>query len=137
MATYDKPLPVLTKLNRSYFEGAKQRELRLQKCDRCGHVRFPASTHCPQCLSSEATWIKASGRGRVWSFIVMHQKYFKAFANDLPYNCAMVQLEEGPIMMSTIVGIPDASIHCDLPVVAVFEDATEEITIIKFRPASE
>ena len=134
MSSYEKPLPVLTKLNRPYFEGAKQRELRMQRCDQCGFVRFPASTHCPKCLGGQSSWIQMSGRGRVWSFIVMHQKYFKTFADDLPYNCAMVQLEEGPIMMSTIVGTPATSICCDLPVEVVFEDATEEITIPKFRP---
>jgi uncharacterized OB-fold protein len=137
MAPYDKPLPVLTRLNGPYFEGAKQRELRFQKCDHCGHVRFPPSTHCPQCLTGELTWIKASGRGQVWSFIIMHQKYFKAFANDLPYNCALVQLDEGPLMMSTIVDTPLDSICCNMKVEAVFEDATDEIAIPKFRPAGE
>jgi uncharacterized OB-fold protein len=137
MATNEKPLPVLTNLNRPYFEGTKLHELRLQKCDQCGYVRFPVSTHCPKCLGGKASWIKASGRGRVWSFIVMHQKYFKAFAEDLPYNCAMVQLEEGPIMMSTIIDTDHESIHCELPVEVVFEVATDEITIPKFRPTKE
>ena len=71
----------------------------------------------------------------MWSFIIMHQKYFKVFADDLPYNCALVQLEEGPLMMSAIVGVPQESIRCDLPVEVVFEGATEDIAIPKFRPA--
>jgi len=136
MPPYEKPLPVLTALNRPYFEATKRGELRLQTCSQCGHVRFPESTHCPRCLSPEAVWTIMSGRGRVWSFIVMHQKYFRSFASDLPYNCALVQLEEGPLMMSTIVDTPAASIHCDMPVTVVFEQATEDITLPKFRPAS-
>jgi uncharacterized protein len=134
MTAYEKPLPLSTKLNKSFIEGTKQGELRLQRCDDCGFVWFPASTHCPHCLSEAYQWIKASGRGRVWSWIVMHQRYFKAFAADLPYNCAMVKLEEGPVMMSTVVGVPNESIRCDMPVEVVFEDATEEMSIPKFRP---
>ena len=133
MTAYEKPLPILTKLNRPYFEGAKKRELRLQRCSSCGHTWFPASSHCPRCLSNGWEWYKASGRGRVWSWIVMHQKYFKAFAEDIPYNCALIELEEGPMMMSTIVGAPKEAIRCDAPVEVVFEDATEEIAIPKFR----
>jgi uncharacterized protein len=132
VTVYDKPLPVLTKLNRSYFEGAKKGELRLQRCNSCGHTWFPGSTHCPKCLSTSIEWYAVSGRGRIWSWVRFHQKYFKSFAADLPYNCALVELEEGPMMMSSIVGAPEA-IRCDAPVEVVFEDATEEVAIPKFR----
>ena len=64
----------------------------------------------------------------------MHQRYFRAFEADLPYNVAFVQLEEGPFIMSTLVGIAHEAIRCDLPVEAVFEAATPEISILKFRP---
>jgi uncharacterized OB-fold protein len=135
MAAYEKPLPTLTTLNRPYFEGAKKGELRVQRCESCGHLWFPPSTHCPSCLSREYQWFPVSGRGTVWSWVVFHQKYFKAFANELPYNCAMVKLEEGPMMMSNIVGVSNDEIRCDMPVKVVFEDATDEIAVAKFQPA--
>lgn len=134
MADYDKPLPTLTKLNRPYFEGAKQGELRLQRCDACGHSWFPPSKNCPRCLSTEWQWVKASGRGRVWSWIVMHQRYFKAFEADLRYNVAFIELDEGPRLMSTLVDVAPDQIRCDMPVTVTFEDATDEIAVPKFRP---
>lgn len=135
MADYAKPLPALTKLNRPYFEGGLRGELRLQRCTSCGHRWFPASTHCPRCLATEHEWAPVSGHGRVWSWIVMHQRYFKAFESEIPYNVALVQLEEGPLMMSALVDIPPADIRCDLPVQVVFERVTDEIALPKFRRA--
>jgi uncharacterized OB-fold protein len=134
IAEYTKPLPSLNRLNRPFFEGARQGELRLQRCDACGHYWFPPSTNCPHCLSKAMTWTPVSGRGRVWSWIVMHQRYFKSFEPDLPYNVAFIKLDEGPFMMSTIVGTPVEAIHCDMPVEVTFEPATDEIAIPKFRP---
>ena len=135
-AAYAKPLPRLTKLNRPYFEGAKQGELRLQLCGACGHRWFPPSSTCPKCLSPDYRWEAVSGRGRVWSWIVMHQQYFPSFKDDLPYNVAFIKLDEGPFMMSTLVGVPKEAIRCDLPVQVTFEDATDEIAIPKFRPVA-
>jgi uncharacterized OB-fold protein len=135
MAEYTKPLPELTKLNRPYFEGGLEGELRLQRCTPCGHRWFPASTHCPRCLSTDHAWVRVSGKGRVWSWIVMHQRYFKSFEADLPYNVAFIELAEGPMMMSTLVGVPPDQIRCDMPVEVVFEQVTPEIALPKFRPA--
>jgi uncharacterized OB-fold protein len=134
---YTKPLPTLTQLNRPFFEGARQGELRLQRCAVCGQHWFPPSTSCPRCLSVNWAWIAVSGRGRVWSWIVMHQRYFKAFEADLPYNVAFIQLDEGPFMMSTLVGIAPDAIRCDLPVEVTFEPATDEIAVPKFRPRAD
>jgi uncharacterized OB-fold protein len=134
---YAKPLPTLTRLNRPFFEGARQGELRLQRCDACGQYWFPPSTSCPRCLSVKWAWVPVSGRGRVWSWVVMHQRYFKEFEGDLPYNVAFIQLDEGPFMMSTLVGIAADAIRCDLPVQVIFEPATDEIAVPKFRPRAD
>jgi uncharacterized protein len=134
MSEYTKPLPRLTKLNRPFFEGANAGELRLQRCAACGHQWFPPSSNCPRCLSTDISWTPVSGRGRVWSWIVMHQRYFPSFQDDLPYNVAFIQLEDGPFLMSHLVGVSNDAIRCDLPVEVTFEQATDEISIPKFRP---
>lgn len=132
---YTKPLPMLTKLSAPFWEGTKQGELRLQKCQECGEVWYPPAAHCPNCISRNYTWVTLSGRGKVWSWIVMHQRYFAEFADDIPYVVAFIELEEGPMLMSTLVDIEREAIQCDLPVTVVFEDATEEMAVPKFRPA--
>lgn len=125
-------LPEVTDDNRPYLDGCRAGQLRLQVCDACGTWRFPPSPVCPRCLSPAATWTAAGGRGRLWSWIVMHQRYFDAFADELPYLVAFVQLEEGPYMVSTLVGPPD-DLQIDEPVEVVFEAVTEAVTVPKFR----
>lgn len=132
---YTKPLPPVTTLTAPFWEGTKQGNLYLQHCQECGQYWFPPSTHCPNCISRRFEWVAASGRGTVWSWIVMHQRYFKSFEDDLPYNVAFIELEEGPMMMSRLIGIPDDQIHCDMPVKVVFEEATEQQSVPYFEPA--
>ena len=131
---YAKPLPRPNRLSRPFWDGAKRHELLLQKCGACGHVWFPPSTRCPKCLSAEYAWSKASGRGRVWSWVVMWQRYFPAFEADIPYNVAYVELEEGPKLMTNIVGCENDAIYCDMAVEVVFEDVTDDISLPKFKP---
>ena len=135
--TYEKPLPRITKEDRPFWEAAKRHVLVLPKCRGCGHVSFPPYVACSKCLSFERDWIEASGRGKVWGYIEMRQPYIKSFEDDLPYNVVLVELEEGPFMYSNVTGIPSDEIKPDLPLEAYFEDVTNEITLIKFRPRQE
>ena len=64
----------------------------------------------------------------------MHQRYFKSFSEDLPYNIAQVELEEGPMLISNIVGVANEDIQAGMPVQAVFEDVTDEFTLPRFTP---
>jgi uncharacterized OB-fold protein len=130
---YKKPLPTLNDQNRPFWDGAKAGKLMMQKCGECGHIRYPISHVCPDCLSYEFTWAQLSGRGEVFSYVVFHQLYNKAFADDVPYNVAMVQLEEGPRMFSNIVGVDNDAVKVGDKVEVTFEKATDEITIPKFR----
>jgi uncharacterized OB-fold protein len=132
VAEYTKPLPPITKLNAPFWEGTKAGELRLQTCNECGKQWYPSSTHCPNCLSRDWAWKAVSGRGKVWSWVVFHQRYFKAFENDLPYNVSFIELEEGVMMMATVRGIEDSEMHCDLPVTVQFEEATDQQSVPYF-----
>lgn len=134
--TYAKPLPPLTSLNRAYLGGAAEGELRLQKCTPCGHIWFPPASRCPACLSAEWTFTPMSGRATLWSWIVMHQKYFGSFADDLPYVVAVVRLAEGPRMISTVVGTPAGELRCDLALEAVFDQVADQVGVVKFRVLS-
>lgn len=134
-AAYTKPLPPITKLNAPFWEGTCQGELRLQTCTACGKQWFPPSTHCPNCLSREYTWQAVSGRGKVWSWVVFHQRYFSAFEADIPYNVSLIELDEGVMFMSTVRGIDNTAIRCDMPVTVAFEQATEQQAVPYFVPA--
>ena len=92
---------------------------------------------CPACHARDVGWIQASGRGRLHSFAITHQSINRAMKVPPPYVLAMIELEEGPRMMSNLIGIePDPKrIACDMPVEVVFEKLTDEITLPKFVPA--
>ena len=127
-------LPTLDDVNRPFWDGCREGVLRLQRCDACRHLRYPVSPLCPRCLSTAATWDAVSGRGEVFSFAVFRHAYNEAWRERVPYNVALVQLEEGPTMISNVVGVEPDDLCVGLEVKAVFERVTDEITIPRFEP---
>ena len=130
---YTKPLPAITRANRAFCEASLNGRLLLPHCLECGTSWFPPSARCPQCLSADVGNLQASGRGRIWSWIVMHRRYIDGF--DPPYVVVFVELEEGPMLVSTIAGARPDQLACGMPVEIVFEPASSEISIAKFRLA--
>lgn len=135
MTTYSKPLPRPTALSRPFWEGTRQHKLLLQRCRACGTYRFTPQVLCRSCYSEEYDWVETSGRGKVWSYTVIHRAQTPAFGDDLPYIEAIIELDEGPLMLTDIVGCAPEGVRIDMPVQVDFEHATEEITLYKFRPA--
>lgn len=134
MDDYRKPLPALTEANKLFWRASTEGRLVLPHCRRCGQMWFPFSPRCPGCLSAEHIDVcEASGRARLWSWIVMRRRYLPEFSP--PYVVAFVELEEGPMLMSTVVEAPPEALRCDLPLVALFEPATAEMSVLQFRPA--
>ena len=135
MAQYLKPLPAITRLNQPYWDGLRNHELRMQRCDDCNRVLYPPSPMCPRCGSHKLVWTRLSGRGRVNSWVVFHQSYFKSFEGEIPYNVTEVELEEGPRLMTNLLEVSNDDIRAGMPVEIVYDDVTEELTLAKFRPA--
>ena len=88
----------------------------------------------PTTLEGGWEWAEVSGRGTVYSFTIDRRGTAAAFANDVPYVIAIVELEEGPHFTSNITGCPVETVHIGMPVQAVFEPANAEVTLVKFRP---
>lgn len=133
--TRPKPLPRPTPETAPFWEGCKQRELRLPFCTVCQRYFFYPRRYCPTCLSDAITWRKASGRGTLHTYIINHRPA-PGFEQDAPYVIAIVQLDEGPRLMTNIINVepqPENLIP-DMPVEVVFEDASAEITLPKFQP---
>jgi len=136
MTNYTKPLPIITDDNRQYWKYCKQHELRMQRCNDCGYIRFPPSILCPRCHSVDAEWVKLSGRGKIYSFVVYRISYHPSYADDIPYAVAVIQLAEGPRMESNITGIKVEDLKIDMPVEVYFDDVTDEVSLPKFKPVS-
>ena len=131
---YDKPLPHITTLARPFWEGTHAHELRLQRCRACGSYQFPPQVLCRSCLNEEQDWTATSGHATVFSFVVQHRPATPAFTDDLPYVVAVVELDEGPLMLTNIVGCSPDEVEVGMPVEVTFVDATDEITLYPFRP---
>jgi hypothetical protein len=134
MAEYLKPLPHVDGVSRPYWDAARRHQLMLQRCRKCGAYRYPAGEACSSCLSDDLEWVKATGRGEVYTFTVFHQVYHPAFAGDVPYVVAAIELEEGPRMIASLVGCTPPEVRIGMPVEVVFDDVTAEVTLPRFRP---
>ncbi len=132
---YKKPLPLIDEDSRPYWEGAKRHELMLKRCTRCGR-HFHLEYACWDCAESTLEWVRASGRGTVYTFNIFHQAYHPGFKDELPYNTAVIELAEGPLLISNIVGCPDEAIRIGLPGEVVFDDVPPEVPLPRFRPTA-
>jgi uncharacterized OB-fold protein len=134
----ERPLPhPITPEARPYWDGLRQHRLMLPRCRDCAKAFFYPRALCPFCHGAAIEWFQASGRGQLYAFEIAHQTFNKAFRVTPPYVLAMVELDEGPRLMSNLINIaPDpAAIRCDMPVEVVFHRLTDEITLPLFQPA--
>ena len=131
-----KPLPHLDEENRWFWEACARHELVLQRCRPCQALRFHPRALCPSCLSSDVEFVRASGRGTVYTFTVTHQNQAPGFRDELPYVMAIVELAEGPRMLTNVVDTPPDEVRVGMPVEVVFEDVDESIAIPKFKRAA-
>lgn len=127
------PLPAVTPDVAPFYEAARRGELRFQRCTDCGAWRHYPRAACPACLSRRVSWERASGRGAVYTWTVVHGPTLPAFEADLPYNVVDVLLDEGIHFVSQVVDCSPGALRAGLPVEAVFVPVTDEVTLVKFR----
>lgn len=117
-----------------YWAGLRDGALRLPHCEACGHIQFPMGPCCANCLGEAFRWDTLSGRGAIWSFVIYHHVFNPAFRDAVPYNVAVVKLDEGPKLITNAVGIPNEDISSGMRVRAVFDRVDDELTLLRFRP---
>jgi uncharacterized OB-fold protein len=132
--TYQKPLPQPNADDRFFWDGCKEHKLLFQKCLNCGLVRWPPSIICPNCHSNDTEVIEAAGEGKIYTYAVYHQAYHPGFESEIPYVTAVIELEEGPHLLSNITDCEPDELECDMPVEVVWEDITKEFSLPKFKP---
>ena len=136
MGTYQKPTPAPDADSAPFWRGCREHRLLLQRCGSCAAFRFPAAAYCPTCGSDVAEWVAASGRGSIYSWIVVvHPVPGDMYRDDVPYAVALVDLEEGVRMPTNIVGCDPQAIEAGMAVTVEFDDVSAVLTLPKFRPA--
>jgi uncharacterized protein len=133
----NRPLPEATPETREFWDGARRHELRIQRCRSCGKAYFFPRPFCPHCSSKDVEWFTASGRARLHTYVINHRPP-PGFKDVAPYVIAIVELEEGPRMMSNVVGVEPAPeyLPVDMPLEVTWERQSDDITLPLFRPAA-
>ncbi len=133
---YVKPLPQIDPESEPFWKGCKEHRLEVQRCKKCSQFYFYPRARCPFCFTNEVEWVKCSGKGKVHTFTIIRQSAMPGFRDEAPYVVAVVELDEGGVQMLTnLVQADVTKVKIGMPVQVHFEDATEEITLPKFRPA--
>jgi uncharacterized protein len=135
-AEHDFPQPDPGEAGRPFWEGLSAGALTFQRCKACGKGWLPARSHCPHCLSDEWAREKSHGQARLISWVVYHMAYHPAFAQRLPYIVAVIQLDEGPRMISNIVQAKPESLKIDMALSLVIENESG-VSVPRFVPASK
>lgn len=102
-AAIPHPARVMTALTSVFWQAADEGQLLLQRCQECGHHQFYPRAICRHCWSENVTWEQASGDGRIWTYTVAHQPGHPAWNDEAPYVIAIVELDEGPRMLSRVI----------------------------------
>jgi uncharacterized OB-fold protein len=132
----DLPAPIVNADSAPYWEGARNGKLLLQRCVDCDTLRFFPRYLCTACGSERAEWTEVSGRGTVHSFTIVHRAAFPEFQARTPYVVALIDLDEGPRMMTNIVGDDALSVAIGDAVTVAFEArGTEGAKVPQFKRA--
>jgi hypothetical protein len=129
----ERVIPKPTPETQHYWDGARHGELRLQKCDFCQCIYFPPRPFCPDCGSRQVSVVTATGRATLHSYVINH---LSSPGFEPPFAIAVVELEEGPRLMSNIVDCeqtPEA-LQLDMPLEVTFQKLSDGITLPQFRP---
>ena len=133
----DKPIPhpalwgVLYRSSGPLWEGVKEKKLLIQKCKGCGKLLHPPRPMCPACQSAEQEYVESSGKGKIHSFVTYNKSFHKGF--KAPYSVVLVELEEGPRLISNTVDIKPEDIEIGMPVEITYEEIDETLTLYKFK----
>jgi uncharacterized OB-fold protein len=122
---------------KQFWDAAQDERLVIQQCNSCGEFTYPPQDRCAYCWSPELDWTEVSGEGEVHSFSTVHVGVHSTWEDEVPYTVAFIELEEGPILVSTLVDCEPESANIGMPVEVVFREVpAEEGLFPLFRPRS-
>lgn len=131
---FPKPLPQVTPITKPYWDGLNEGFIQLQRCDRCEIYIFYPRSHCTSCLSSDMTWQRVSGEGTLHTFTITTQPTAPHFQDEVPQLLAMVDLDVGVRVTSTLTNVNQEEIKVGMRLKPHFDRVSDEITLLRFRP---
>jgi hypothetical protein len=131
---FDLPSPDVE--TQPFWDGCKEGKFLLRHCEVCGHDHYYPRPFCPACWGDTVSWKEASGRGTLYTYSVVHVNDLPPFNERVPYIAAIVELDEGPRVMTNLEGIAFDDVRVGMAVVVDFKPISDDVTIAVFRPAS-
>ena len=130
---FDLPQPDLE--TEPFWDAAREGRLLIKECRACEQFHFYPRPFCPKCWSEDVEWVEASGRATLYTWSVVQRNDLPPFNERVPYVAAVVDLEEGPRMMTNVVDCEFEALTMGMDLVAVFHPISDEFTIVRFCPA--
>ncbi|MFF6887842.1 Zn-ribbon domain-containing OB-fold protein [Streptomyces sp. NPDC012421] len=129
--------PEADAFTRAYWDAAAEGRLLIRRCRACARPHHYPREFCPHCWSEDVVWEPASGRATLYTWSVVHRNDLPPFGGRVPYVAAVVDLAEGPRVMTEVVGVPEAALRVDMPLEAAFRTGPDGVTVPVFTaPAS-
>jgi uncharacterized OB-fold protein len=129
-----KIIPRPDELNGPYWEAAAEGRMAIQRCQRCGNLNHPPAASCPSCHGDEFDWPSMSGRGTVFTYTVVQHPVHPVMAGAIPYVLALIELEEGPRILTNLRHVRPEDVRVGLPVGVLFEQLDDATALPQFRP---
>ena len=130
---FDLPTPDFE--TQAFWDGCKEGKFLIRHCNACGRDHFYPRPFCPTCWSAEVVWKEASGRATLYTYSIVHVNDLPPFADRVPYVAAVVELDEGPRVMTNVEGVAFDDLRVDMPLVVAFKPISDDVTIPVFRAA--
>lgn len=131
---FDLPQPDLE--TQPFWDAARDGRLSIKRCNACDRYHFYPRPFCPHCWSEDVEWVDASGRATLYTWSVVHRNDLPPFPDRVPYVAAVVDLAEGPRMMTNVVDCEFDALRIGMELEAVFHPTSDEVTIVQFRPVA-
>ncbi len=131
---FDKPLPTPTPTSAPFWEGLKDGIIKLQKCNDCSAWVFYPRSCCSSCLSDALSWHEVSGSATLYTFTIARQPTSPHFASEVPQRLAVVELDEGVRLTTTLVNVAEADIRIGMRLKPYFEPVTDDVTLLRYQP---
>lgn len=131
---FDLPSPDLEQ--QPYWDAAREERLLIRHCAACGAHHFYPRPFCPTCWSTDVTWVEASGRATLYTYSVVHSNDLPPFPDRVPYVAAIVELAEGPRMMTNVDDCALDALEVGMALEVAFRAISDDVTIPVFRPVS-
>lgn len=129
-----KPIPRPSTTTRPFWDGLNERKVQIQRCDGCDSWVFYPRTRCPSCLSDLLIWREVSGQGVLYTYTLARQPTAPHFADETPQQLAVVELDEGVRMTSTLVNVEPSDIVIGMRLQPYFDQVTEAVTLLRYQP---